>query len=114
MRSYAISGVRTDPTGKVIEEALLHRITRDASKPTIGLQQGVAMRPVEIATLIARGDRISIARMSPQTGAFEAADTVRLKAGPSGYLQSYRDDGAETDALVSLPRYGSQDTEVAS
>src|SRR5262245_34892099 len=89
MRFYGISGVRTDASGRTIEEALLHRFSHDEAADTVDLQRGIPMRATEVAGLLVRGDHVSVVHMSPQTGAFETGDSVRLKAGLAGYLQSF-------------------------
>ncbi|HVY06151.1 MAG TPA: hypothetical protein VHB46_09265 [Burkholderiales bacterium] len=105
MRCYGISGVKTDASGRTIEEALLHRLFPGLRESHIYLQAGFPAKPVDVARLIARGDRVSVVRMCAETGEFEAKDSVRLRPSVAGYLQSYRDDGLETDSLASLPRY---------
>ena len=99
MRNYGISAIKLNKSGTGVAEVFLHRYTREKAG-SIGLQRGRPVKYAEVADLIARGDNVSVVRMSARCRHLEAADPVRLERG----LQSHR-GGLPTAALMDLPRY---------
>jgi len=106
MSYYGISAIKLDQAGTEVEEALVHKITRnDPADTEIGFDVGTAIAYDEVASLInTSGDTVFVLAVDA-LGSYQPTDTVRVKSGQREYLESFGADGAATAALLELPKY---------
>lgn len=104
MSYYGISAVKLDQAGVEVEEAKVHKFSKnDPNDAEILLDAGTAMEYHEVASLIAAGDTVFVLEyVGP--GEFHHTDKVRVKPGQREYLESFGEDGAATTALMDLPK----------
>ncbi|KIX67123.1 hypothetical protein [Burkholderia pseudomallei] len=106
MSYYGISAIKLDSTGAEVEEAKVHKFSKNASADSEdGLDEGTAMAYHEVASLINTcGDTVFVI-VPNDHGGYRHTDKVRVKPGQYEYLESFGTNGTATTALMELPKY---------
>lgn len=100
MSLYGISKIKWDASHNYVEEALLHRVTRERDGQ-IGIDTGEVKFHYEVASLIHVGEDV-YTLMPDGPGCYKSVDKVRVKAGQQEYLESENEVGQPTSTLYEL------------